>query len=627
MKPITQYKIVLAQIVLLCCFCNLTLFSQSTSEDIYEVTDTSKKKRINIINTDVFEFITTDTNTLRKFTGNVLFNHKGTDFYCDKAMQFMETEIVVASGNVHIQKPDSFDIWSDYLVYYSKEKLAKFRSNVIFQDSSARLLTDSLDYDMNTDIGDFWGGGTFITDSSTLASDRGVYYQRKDEAFFYDNVHLSNPDFDLYSDSMRYDTEEQIAYFIAATKIVNGEDVIYCNSGFYDTKTNKAQFGGNTQMKSGATKISANELVYDKDIGYGEATGNVIWEDTTEEITILANYTEYEDSLSYVMATDDPLLIDVTDGDTLYLSADTLITYKLPYPEKTDTVIYTTDTLYNDTTITSLGDSISPTPVIVRDSIVVMDTTEHDSIRIFNAYKNTKILSGRMSGICDSLYFSTGDSIFRMNQNPIVWIDTTQFTGDSIHLVLKNKVLHRIFIYRNAMIIHENVKSIYDQTKGKLVEGFFKDDHLTKMEIKGNGESIYFIQDDSLAFVGGNKSICSKMVIKMKQGENEVDYITFITKPEATFTPFRMINLSTYRLEGFSWQFERKPLNVYDIVRYKPLYEYYLQYKGEVVIEPAIEEIENDTIKESSPPEIIEIREKSFKKNKKGQGVKILGDE
>ncbi|MEZ5009681.1 MAG: OstA-like protein [Chitinophagales bacterium] len=659
-EPILKYTSYFKLILLLSLVISTRLHGQTSTQingnQTYQIEDTTKIKRIKIINTDVFEFKTDTTTktTIRKFTGNVLFEHKGTDFYSNKAIQYMDSSIVVASGDVHIQKPDSFDVWADYLVYYSNKKFAKLRGNVIFQDSSAKLITDTLDYDMNKDVGYFWGGGKLITDSSTLSSEEGVYYHRKREAYFYKNVHLTNPDFDLYSDSMRYDTKERVAYFIAATKIVNGKDVIYCNSGFYDTKTNRAQFGGSTQMKSGSTKISADELNYDKNIGYGEATGNVIWEDTVEQITIIANYSEYWDSLSYVMATDDPLLIDITDGDTMYLSADTLITYKLPHPSTvvkidkitpdstmTDTTVslpkdsvlidvvsdsMTTsidsfsapidtnkiivdsieskvdsipasidiDSVHVDSSIDTLKDTI--TYDVIIDTVTVLPGPPPDSIRIFHAYKNAKVLQGRMSGVCDSLYFSTGDSIFRFHQDPLVWVDTTQFSGDSMHIVLKNKVLDRILIYKNAMIIHENMPTIYDQTKGKEVEGFFKDEKMTKMEIKGNGESIYFIKDDSSAFVGGNKSICSRMVITMKPGENDVDYITFITKPEATFTPFRMINLASYKLEGFSWQFEKKPKNVDDIVRYRPLYEYFLQYLGKGKdIEPKEDEVISST--------------------------------
>ena len=37
-----------------------------------------------------------------------------------------------------------------------------------------------------------------------------------------------------------------------------------------------------------------------------------------------------------------------------------------------------------------------------------------------------------------------------------------------------------------------------------------------------------------------------------------------------------MITPATYRLEGFRWAIELKPFTVFDVVRYLPLYRYYL---------------------------------------------------
>ena len=587
-------------LVLLCFTSGMSAQESDSGDMVEEEVDSTKRTRIQILNTDLFEFITTDSNQVRKFKGNVHFRHEGTDFFCNRAIQYMDTEIVVADGDVHIQKPDSFDVWSDHLVYYSKLKIAEFRGNVIFQDSTSRLSTDSLDYDLNTDIGYFWSGGTLENDSTLLTSERGTYYHRSREAIFHGNVHLSNPEFDLYSDSMRYDSREQIAYFIAPTKIVNGEDVIYTNSGYYDTRTNKAHFGGHTEMTSGSNKISANVLNYDKEAGYGEATGNVVWEDTSEQITIVSNYAEYFDSLDYVLATMNPLMIDVNGEDTMYMSADTLITFKLPVNHFVQEVMIDSSATLDSSssyqlldTLSLIGNIADSLPTIMEMIDTTIDTNAIvvdndslrndyvDSIRVFYAYSNAKLLNGRMSAVCDSMYFSESDSIFRLHGDPLVWVDTTQFSGDSMWLVLKNKALDRIKIYKDAIILHESSPGIYDQTKGKLVTGIFKDDELKLMEIEGNGESIYFIQDDSMAYVGGNKSVCSKMIIYMRDSVNEVDHITFFTKPEATFTPFNMINLSSYLLEGFNWRIELKPNSVYDIVRYLPLYHYYLRLMEE----------------------------------------------
>ncbi len=468
--------------------------------------------------------------------GNVEMRHKNDLIFCDSAIHFLDSSKVYAFGNIHIQKPDTMDIYSDYLIYYEQTKTALFRSNVFLKDSSGTLKTDSLNYDLNKDIGHFWGGGVFEDDSSVLESERGTYFHKDNIAYFNKNVQLTATDFELFTDSLKYDTKKKIAYFVTATKIIDKDNVIYTESGFYNTKTKDASFGKNTKMEGETGTIEANEINYDSKEKKAIAIGNVVWEDTVEQITIYSDYSEYYDSIDYTMATKDPLLIDINDEDTLFLSADTLITFK----------------------------GLKPKKQYLNDSII---KTAYDSVRIFKAFKNVKIFQGRMSGICDSLYFSYVDSVFRFYYNPILWVDTSQFYGDSIQVFTKRQKADKIGLYNNAIVIHSKDMEIYNQIKGRSIYGFFKNDTLNRVDVNGNGESIYYVQDDSNAYVGSNKTLCSEMKIYFK--DEDVDKILFYTRPEAIFTPMQDINPSINILPGFHWDFDKKPKSKFDIVRNK----------------------------------------------------------
>src|SRR5690606_24562328 len=102
------------------------------------------------------------------------------------------------------------------------------------------------------------------------------------------------------------------------------------------------------------------------------AIGNVIWEDTAEQIIIVSHYAEYKDSLSYILATGDPMLIDINDDDTMYMSADTLVTFKLPrfYAEMADTLMESDTTALDSSLII---DTIS------QEIIATTDTTKLDA--------------------------------------------------------------------------------------------------------------------------------------------------------------------------------------------------------------------------------------------------------
>jgi hypothetical protein len=163
-----------------------------------------------------------------------------------------------------------------------------------------------------------------------------------------------------------------------------------------------------------------------------------------------------------VLATGDPLLIDVNEDDTTFMSADTLVTFKLPrymaeledtsliVKDSIPTTIPPTDTIVTVDSLNNIVPETQVDSVFLKDTIftdLLFDTLLieqdssilKDSIRIFYAYYDAKILQGRMSGICDSFYYSTKDSIFRMHQQPTVWMDTTEFSGETILMEIKNK--------------------------------------------------------------------------------------------------------------------------------------------------------------------------------------------
>lgn len=69
----------------------------------------------------------------------------------------------------------------------------------------------------------------------------------------------------------------------------------------------------------------------------------------------------------------------------------------------------------------------------------------------------------------------------------------------------------------------------------------FKENDLDSINVLGNGESIYYIQDDiTEEIVGLNKIICSDMRIQIE--DRSLKNINFLQKPDATLFPIAEIN-------------------------------------------------------------------------------------
>ncbi|NJK82585.1 MAG: hypothetical protein HC912_01010 [Saprospiraceae bacterium] len=144
-----------------------------------------------------------------------------------------------------------------------------------------------------------------------------------------------------------------------------------------------------------------------------------------------------------------------------------------------------------------------------------------DSARILVAYPDVRIFKSDLQAICDSLTYSTRDSIFRFFENPLIWSDTSQFSADTIRLVLKDEKIDRIFLLDESFIINSPDEKYFNQIKGKNIVATFAESELRKMQVEGNAESVYYAIDATQAYVGVNKAICSEMLLYF--GNNKIE--------------------------------------------------------------------------------------------------------
>jgi lipopolysaccharide export system protein LptA len=509
-----------------------------TTIDTLEILSPQEKlRRIEILNANRFEqFSDTTTNILiRKLVGNVRLRHKSTLMNSDSALLYVQTNYVEAGGNIFIKNGDTMTIRGQKLKYFGDQQYAIIEENVVLKDGKTMLTTNTLDYQLNTDIGTFTNQGKVTKDSITITSNQGIYDKNKQEIFFKYNVELKTKEYNIFADSMRYDLEKDIAYFIGKTLIVGEEDTIHTTKGYFDNKTNKIYFEGRPLIKRSNTTITANSIDINNKSKNGIAKGDVHFVHKEEHFEVIANQIEYKDSIGYTMASKDPLLIqiDTSKNDTLYLSADTIISY------------YT---------------------YFVKDTIINIK----DSARIMQAYHHSKVFQKNLSAICDSIYADYKDSLMVLNGSPLAWIDSTQVSADTIILKLKNKQVDKIMLRSNSWIIQMNADSIFNQIKGKNIDIYIEDEKIKYTYIDGNAESIYFLQNDKKEYMGANQS--KSAYIEMYFDKDEITKIKLAQSAEAVFTPMKKIDLDNFLLEDFIWHWDLKPKSKNDVIRNTTLY-------------------------------------------------------
>lgn len=565
--------------------------------------DTAGRKQIIIIHSDKIGFKETDsTNKYQLLVGKVEVQQEKTLFFCDSAALNTTSNVLEAFGHVHINDNDSLQIYSDYLKYLGREKKATLTGNVKLTDGKGVLTTNHLDYDLNTKIGVYLNGGKVVNGETVLTSGEGYYYEQTRDVHFKKNVVLIDPQYTIKTDTLLYNTYTGVSTFIVPTEITSdsGRNKINTTNGYYDTKNKRAYFGQRPKIWNGATYIEADEVANDDSTGYGEAKGNVIYRDTVQKVTILANHINSNRKENSFLATQKPIMIIKQEGeDSLFVAADTLYSARLSALRKyrripdvvsspatqsrasIDSAQTVEDSVTEETNEDSsliLVDSIKQRtkPIIgLKDTILTTkdstlasrDTTQSKTAdstdRFFEAYYHVRIYSDSLQAVGDSLFYSAEDSVFRLFDQPVVWTRESQVTGDTIYLYTQNKKPKRMYVFENAMTINKVGTMYYNQVKGRTMNAYFENGNIVYSRTKGNAESIYYAQDEEDKFIGVNKATAD--VIDMYFENKKPQRVVFRNNLVGTSYPMRQVNHEELRLRGFKWLEDLRPKSKEDL--------------------------------------------------------------
>ncbi|GAA0551707.1 OstA-like protein [Chitinophaga japonensis] len=279
---------------------------------------------IHILHADTLNNITRDSVQLARFIGNAAFRQGNTTIYCDSAFKNSLTNQLDAYGHVHINQADSVQVYGDYLHYEGNTKMASLKGNARLTDGKVTITGPELQYDMNARIGTYTRGGKLVNGQSVLTSREGFYYADTKDVYFKYDVLLVDPQYTLTTDTLLYNTDTKIATMVAPTTINDGKTVMYTTSGYYNTETGYGNFGNRPTIEDSTATITADNIETDKATSFSYATGNMVYRDTAQKMSLLANYGKVNQAARTVLATQHPLLILERDKDTLYMAADTM---------------------------------------------------------------------------------------------------------------------------------------------------------------------------------------------------------------------------------------------------------------------------------------------------------------
>lgn len=559
-----------------------------------------------------------DSTSLQILAGNVKMRQGKTLFYCDSCVINNRTNVFDAYGHVHINDADTSNIYSDYLQYFMQKKVAFLKGNVRLTDGKGTLTTPDLEYDVETKLGIYKNGGVVVNKKIVLTSQEGYYYTDLRDVYFKKNVVLIDPAYHLKTDSLIYNTESQLARFIAYTFIKDSSGrTIETNDGYYDLKMGKAEFGQRPKIRDGKIFITGNHVSSDDSTGKIEIIGKAVMIDTAQNQSVSAGEIYLNKKTNSFLAIKNPLMIIKQDNDSIYIAADTLFSARLTdlYAKQDSTIKEdsikkenaskkidsvkmgkkpdTTNKLNSikkeikedaikgidsiksekkiDTTkqINSIKRDIKKDTTKVIDSVKgvkVVSLNEKDSTnRYFHAYHHVRIFSDSMQAVCDSMFYSFQDSVFRLFTKPVVWSKQNQITGDTILLYTKNKKAERFKVFENSFMVNKIDPEVFNQVKSTRMDGYFKDGDLDSVRAKGFAECIYFIQNEDSAYTGINEA--KSEILDIYFEKKELQKVVFRTDVTGTLWPIRQKGPKEMRLSNFKWLDAIRPKTKFELMQ------------------------------------------------------------
>lgn len=475
------------------------------------ITHAQKSKPIVIINADFSDINQAEIPDALLLRGNVKLSHDGVIFTCNTAYFFQKENYLKAFGNVQMVQGDTLFLNSKYAEYNGEVKKAYATGNVLMRSPESTLVTDTINFDRNSQQAFYNSFGTITNKENTLKSKSGRYFANEKKFKFLTAVTITNPKYVIKSNHLDYYTNSGHSYLFGPSTITSKENFIYTEKGFYDTKKNFAHFTRKSYIKYNDRLIKGDSLYYDRNREFASATNNVKITDSINKGIIKGHYAEVYRNQDSMYVTKRAVAINLVEKDSVYIHGKKLM------------------------------------------------VTGKTGNRLIRAFNNVRFYKKDLSGKCDSISSDQKVGLTKLIGKPVLWNYENQMTGDIMHLIGNNKTekLDSLKVLNNAFIVSKDtIGPGYNQVKGQNLYGKFVDSKLHEVDIIKNTEVIYYLRNDEQELIGINKSVSSK--INMILDKNTIETITNFNQIDGDIYPEKELPENARKLRGFIWRGEER---------------------------------------------------------------------
>lgn len=462
-------------------------------------------------------------------SGNVRLRHGSWIMTCDSANLNEVTNSFDAFGHVRIQEGDSISITAGEMTYDGMTTLAELHDNVILTKNVTTLFTERLFYNRSQKVAYYDNFGTLADSINTLTSVYGEYNTGSDEALFQNQVHLENDRFTLDTDILHYNTKTSICRIVSPTIIETTDSVtIETDRGFYNTDTEQSILLDHSLVTHPDGTMTGDSILYDKKREICQAYYDVVIDNQKDKATYFGDYGYLDQANGYTYATGRAYVMDYSEEDTLYMSAEIMEGIKRNLPP----------------------------PPGATDSLEVKYT---------KGYHNVRLYRKDIQAIGDSVHYFSLDSLIKLFGSPILWNDSTQLKGDTIYAHLANDTIDYAFAWLNASSVRwlDSVKQ--DRVKADTIQAYFREGTLDHAFYRSNVESRYYlIQEKAKHYYALAQVKNPQMDVYIT--DDKLDHILWHGKAEGTIHPIQDLTDALRQMSGAEWHGDKRPLSPEDVI-------------------------------------------------------------
>lgn len=386
---------------------------------------------------------------------------------------------------------------------------------VTLRDRTGELEAPVLRYDTEARIATYSSGGTLKREGRTVRSRTGRYDVESGWLQLGGAVRMTSADETVTSDSLLYRASDGTVRFLAPTRVTtaDGRFDLTCSRGAWGLDREAGWFGGSpARMRRDGEVLEADSVAIGGPDGPVEAVGSVCAWDTagtwrTKGARMWREAGEAETAVGWVVgAPEGPRahLVNSSEGDTLWVSADTLAT----------------------------------------------------GGEVLRAYPAARARVSGMDARCDTLVWSTADSILHLLGTPRVWFDGRLLVADSVTAVTAGGGLSGFEAVGHAVLVGrvaELPDSLggFDQIAGRRIEGDFIAGELAHLRVTGNSEAVVVDADDPSA-PSVNRATGSRMRLDFEG--RTLTQVALLDGPGGRWDQHPATDGLAFRVTGFQWE-------------------------------------------------------------------------